>query len=711
MSELDPFLRELADMCGVATEYLDWKCRNVPVPAETITAILAALDIDASTPERAQQAAADIRLRPWRQALPTCVVMEQGTSRIIDVHVRSGRPARVQVRLEDGSSRDVVQVDNWEPDRWIDGVFTGEASFDIPGDLPLGYHRLSLFDGESTTESTLCVVPGFLGFPKSMGNRRVWGYGIQLYSVRSRQSWGVGDLGDLRDVAIWSATQQHADFVLVNPLHAAEPMPPLEPSPYYPSSRRYANPIYIRPEDVPEFAFLPEPERAHIMRLHEQLHTELRSETRIDRDCSWVAKLEALRVLFESGMSPVRLMSFTEYCRNEGELLDQFATWSALSTVHGTDWTVWPAALQRPSSPATLEFAERHSEQIRFFKWLQWIAEEQLRLAQSAAEANGMRIGIMNDQAVGVGLRSAEAWSLGNTFARGVNVGAPPDHFNQTGQNWGQIPWRPDRLEELAYTPLRTILAGVLRHAGGIRIDHVMGLFRLWWIPEGKSALEGTYVRYNYRAMVGIVALEAYRAGALVVGEDLGLVEPGVRDYLRGRGILGTSIAWFEKDHQLQPLAPELWREYCLASVTTHDLPPTAGYLAGNHIRLQHSLGLLTESLETELAQADHDLQQWLTALRERGFLAPGVDDAEQIVLAMHRYLTATPAKVLCATLTDAVGDGLTQNQPGTIDEYPNWRVPLSHPDGTPMYLEEVFTDARAQRLADVMNQTPVRQG
>ncbi len=697
-------LAELADAYGIATEFWDWKGRLTEVGDDTVVAILAAMDVEAGTPEQAAVAVETHRLRPWRTMLPRCVVMEQGHSRRVLVHVPHGAGVELRVRFEDGGSRDLPQVDHLVDPREIDGVLIGEAAFELPHDLPLGYHRLSARTGEARVESTLIVTPHFLGFPASMGDKRAWGYAAQLYSVRSADSWGLGDLQDLADLATWSATQQFASYVLVNPLHAAEPMPPLEPSPYLPTSRRYVNPVYIRPEAIPEYAFLDEKARDRIGQLKSRLRKTLGPDQRIRRNESWEAKIAALRVVYDAGLKPSRLMSLNDFVRREGRGLIQFATWCALVTENGMDWRSWEPELQRPSSPEVTEFARKHVTDIVFYSWLQWIADNQLRAAQSAAKDAGMRIGIMNDLAVGVSSQSAEAWVLGEVFARGVAVGAPPDHFNQTGQDWGQIPWRPDRLDDLSYAPFRTMVAGILRHSGGIRVDHIMGLFRLWWIPAGASASQGTYVRYNHEAMVGILALEAHRAGALVVGEDLGVVEPWVRDYLRDRGILGTSIAWFERDGNNQPLAPESWREYCLASVTTHDLPPTAGYLAAEHVKLQHRLGLLTEDLDAELAHADAEKHQWLQALRDRGMLTEDDPTTEDIVLAMHRYLVATPARVLCAALTDAVGDRLTQNQPGTIDEYPNWRVPLSHPDGRPMTLEELYSDERALRLSGVMN-------
>ena len=704
MALSNPFLAELAAAFGIATEFWDWKGRHTEVTDETVIAILAAMDVDASDPEHARTSLEALRQRPWTRLLPPCVVMEQGTPRTVQVHLPEGNWVRVAVRLEEGGFRDVPQVRDDEPPRWINGVLTGQASFELPADLPLGYHRLQATTEAGQSESTLVVSPAFLGFPPSMGEKRAWGYAAQLYSVTSADSWGVGDLADLADLATWSATQQFAGFVLVNPLHAAQPEPPLEASPYLPTSRRYVNPLYIRPELIPEFAELDEKSRARIAHLKSRLRKDLAGESLICRNEVWEAKIEALRVIYEHGLRPVRRMAFNDFWRREGRSLTQFATWSALVTRFGGDWREWPAELRRPSSPTVALFAQQHVDQIIFYAWLQWVADNQLRAAQSAATDAGMRIGIMNDLAVGVSPWSAEAWTFGNLFADGIGVGAPPDPFNQAGQDWGQAPWRPDRLDDLSYAPFRNMVAGILRHSGGIRVDHIMGMFRLWWIPKGLGPGQGAYVRYNHEAMVGILALEAHRAGALVVGEDLGVVEPWVRTYLRDRGILGTSIAWFERDGDGHPLAPEQRREYCLASVTTHDLPPTAGYLAGDHIRLQHELGLLTESLETELAAAEHDRATYLQTLRERGFLTADPATTEDIVQALHRYLVATPSRVLCASLTDAVGDRRTQNQPGTSTEYPNWRIPLSGPDGRPMSLEQLYTDERAFRLAGIMN-------
>ena len=339
---------------------------------------------------------------------------------------------------------------------------------------------------------------------------------------------------------------------------------------------------------------------------------------------------------------------------------------------------------------------------------MQWQLDDQLTQAQSTALHSGMAHGVMHDIAVGVDPNGADAWALQDVLALGVAVGAPPDEFNQLGQDWSQPPWRPDRLVELGFAPFRAQVNAVLRHAGGVRIDHIIGLFRLWWIPQGAKPVDGTYVRYDHEAMIGIVALEAYRAGAVVVGEDLGTVEPWVRDYLRERGLLGTSILWFEQDQWRngEPLQAQWWREYCLSSVTTHDLPPTAGYLAGEHVRLRQELGLLTRPADEELAADQAEQAGWLAELRRVGLLPPEADgDAavDDVVRALYAYLGRTPSRLLALALPDAVGDVRTQNQPGTTDEYPNWRVPLADPEGRRMQLEDVFVDPRAEALAEVM--------
>jgi 4-alpha-glucanotransferase len=487
--------------------------------------------------------------------------------------------------------------------------------------------------------------------------------------------------------------------VLVNPLHAAEPVAPLEPSPYLPSSRRFFSPLYLRIDAVPEYSELPARARSRMTVLARRVHERLDGADRIDRDTAWTAKREALRLLHAVPRSAGREIDYRAYRDREGGALRHFALWNALAERFGADFRTWPEEYRDVESDAVAAFAAEHETDVDFAMWLQWLLDEQLQRAQGRAVGAGMALGTVHDLAVGVHPGGADAWRLAATYAASIEVGAPPDPFTQHGQNWHQPPWRPDRLAELAYAPFRDLLAAVLKHAGGVRIDHIIGLFRLWWVPQGRPASEGAYVYSDHEAMVGILALEAQRAGAVVVGEDLGVVDPAAREYLERRGILGTSILWFERDGEGRPVPGEQWRLDCLASVTTHDLPPTAGYLDGEHVRLRHRLGLLSGSLEEELEADAREREVWLDEVRRRGLLEPDAD-VPATVLALHRYLRFTPSRLLSVSLTDAVGDRRAQNQPGTLDEYPNWRIPLSGPDGRPMLLEDVFESSGPRLLA-----------
>jgi 4-alpha-glucanotransferase len=696
-------LAELARRYGVATEFQDWTGRRIDVPETTLVAVLAALGVRAATEDERVAALADHDRDHWTRALPPTIVARADSEASFWVHVTHGEPVGLWIRLEDGSVRaGLRQLENHTPPYDLGDRLVGEATFELPADLPLGYHRLYLQAGSSESNAPLIVVPAKLELPQRLGAKRVWGLAAQLYSVQSERSWGVGDLTDLTDLAVWSSANHGAGYILVNPMHAAAPVAPMEPSPYLPTSRRYVNPLYLRPEAIPEFAEVGR--RSRIRRRRLELQADSRRSDLIARDAAWEAKRDVLEAVYRVERSAGRQLAYEAYRVREGRSLDDFAIWCALAERHGPDWHRWPKKYSRPSSAAVAGFAAKHADTVDFHRWLQWQLDDQLATAQSTALRAGMELGIMHDLAVGVDPNGADAWAMQDVLALGVTAGAPPDEFNQLGQDWSQPPWRPDQLLSKGYEPFRAMVNAVLRHASGIRVDHIIGLFRLWWIPKGAAPTDGTYVRYDHEAMIGILALEAHRAEAVVVGEDLGTVEPWVRDYLARRGLLGTSILWFELDRDGDggPLPAQRWREYCLSSVTTHDLPPTAGYLAGEHVRLRAELGLLTRPVEEELADDRAEQSAWVDELRRAGLLGekPGVDDT---VLALYRYLGRTPSRLLGLSLADAVGEMRTQNQPGTTNEYPNWRVPLGGPDGHRLLLEEVFADPRAAALCEAL--------
>ncbi len=703
MVETPHSLGELARRYGVATEYEDWTGRQVDVPETTLVSVLAALGVPAATEDDRAAALATHDRDYWSRALPPTIVARADSASSFWVHVTHGDPVGLWIRLEDGSVRaGMRQLENHTPPYDLGDKLIGEASFELPDDLPLGYHRLYIQAGSTESSTTLIVVPAKLEMPPRLGAKRTWGLATQLYSVQSERSWGIGDLTDLTDLAVWSGACYGAGYILVNPLHAAAPVAPMEPSPYLPTSRRYVNALYLRPEAIPEFAEVRQ--RGRIRRTRLALQENSRRTELIDRDAAWAAKREVLESVYRVKRSAGRQLAYEAYREREGRSLDDFAVWCALAERHGPDWHRWPKKFSGPARSGVAEFAAKHAETVDFHRWLQWQLDDQLATAQSTAVRAGMELGIMHDLAVGVDPNGADAWAMQDVLALGVTAGAPPDEFNQLGQDWSQPPWRPDQLVDQGYRPFRAMVNAILRHGSGVRVDHIIGMFRLWWIPKGALPTDGTYVRYDHEAMIGILALEAHRAEAVVVGEDLGTVEPWVRDYLARRGLLGTSILWFELDRDGDggPLQAQRWREFCLSSVTTHDLPPTAGYLAGEHVRLRDELGLLTRPVDEELAEDRAEQAAWVTELRRVGLLGekPGVDET---VLALYRYLGRTPSRLLGLSLADAVGEMRTQNQPGTSDEYPNWRIPLGGPDGRRLLLEEVFSDPRAAALCEAL--------
>jgi 4-alpha-glucanotransferase len=520
---------------------------------------------------------------------------------------------------------------------------------------------------------------------------RSWGFTVQLYSLRSRGSWGHGDLRDLADLAAWSGREHGAGFVLCNPLHAAEPAPPVSASPYMPMSRRFTSPLYLRIEDIPEYAGLPPADRQRIAAVAAPLRASNAAPGLIDRDAVWTAKRAALEILWARPREPRREAGYTQFVARGGRALDDWATWCALAEVHGADWRAWPRRLRDPRSAQVAAERQRLAGRAEFHAWLQWLADEQLAAAQRAARDAGMAIGIVHDLAVGAHPGGADAWADQGVIVPGVSVGAPPDEFNQRGQDWALPPWHPQRLAAEGYRPLAGLIGGILRRAGGIRIDHVMGLARLWWVPAGMTPDRGTYVRYDHEAMTGVLAAQAARAGAIAVGEDLGTVDPWIRDCLAARGVLGTSMLWFERGSDGRPLPPAAWRRGCLATVGTHDVPPVASFVTGEHVALRAGLGLLTKTEFSERADAATSLDDWRRALAAEGLIAAGSSPSpSEFTVALYRFLARTPAALIGVSLADAVGEHRPQNLPGTSVEYPNWRIPLAGPGGQPVLAEEL---------------------
>ncbi len=519
---------------------------------------------------------------------------------------------------------------------------------------------------------------------------RTTGLTVQLYSVRSRKSWGHGDLRDLADLAAWSAREVGAGFILINPLHAAEPVSPLSNSPYLPMTRRYISPLYLRIEDIPEYQRLTRAQRQEVAELAGPLRAMSQTPELIDRDRVWAAKRHALELIFTAGMVRGRSAEFAEFARREGAALTNWAAWCALAEEHGADWRRWPGGLCDPVRAAAVTSAAPVAERVAFHSFVQWLADEQLAEAQRTAVAAGMPIGLITDLAVGVHPGGADAWAHQDLLATGMSVGAPPDSFNQRGQDWSQPPPRPYRLAETQGRPFAELLDASFRHAGGVRVDHVMGLMRLWWIPAGMTPDRGAYVRYDHRLMVGTLAARATAVGAVAIGEDLGTVDPWIRKYLTSQHVVGTEMAWFARRRDGTPLPPDRWRRWCMATVGTHDVPPVAGFVAGDQVTVRARLGLLPDP-EEERNALELTLGHWRDVLSGAGLLIPErKPTAHEMTIAMYGYLALTPAVLVGVSLADAVGDRRTQNIPGTTDEYPNWRLPLCNSEGEAVLIEDL---------------------
>ncbi|SEQ95074.1 4-alpha-glucanotransferase [Actinokineospora terrae] len=574
-------------------------------------------------PEVVRAILAELGDPPTRAAVPS--VLRQGA------RVEVGRG---EVELEYGG---VVPVDGVLPD------------------LPLGWHRLRVGNRETSLAVTPARLPDL---------ERTWGWMVQLYALHGPDSWGIGDYRDLR-AFVARAAKDAAGAVLVSPVAAGALTTPVRKSPYSPSSRRSLNPLHLSVLDTPEFAAADEATRDRVLALRPDLGP------RIDHDGVWAAKTAAFAQLGPR---------LPDLATLDADLLD-FATFSALAERHGPDWRTWPAELRHPSNLAVVAARTELADRVAFHAWLQQRSAAQLDAVRSAA--TGMRVGVIHDLPVGVDPGGADGWSLQDVLASRVTVGAPPDAFSPLGQDWVLPPLRPDKLAEQGYLPFRDMIRAVLSHGDGIRVDHVAGLWRLWWIPPGEGPDRGTYVHYDGEAMLGVLALEAHRANAVVIGEDLGTVPEYVTEQLQERGVLSCAVAWFQRDRDNRQLPADRYPRQAAASISTHDLPTASGFLAGEHVRVRTELGLLKDP-EAEEVTAAAERADILRVLTEEGVIGPD-PTVEEIVLALHRFIARTPCALVFAAPQDLVGELRQPNLPGTVDQYPNWRLPL------PLTVDEIM--------------------
>ena len=561
-------------------------------------------------------------LEAIRRALGGVQGAERGAIVISDGDTWKGRG---EVRLEGGSS---IRVD-------------GRPS----SPLPFGYHQFHPDGGEPVqliSAPAECFLPGDL---------HTWGWAIQLYAARSRRSWGIGDLADLRRLGRW-ARKHGAGLSLINPLAAPTPVRPQQPSPYYPSSRRFRSPLYLRVEEI---------DGADTLDNLSSLAAQGRALNRdrvIDRDAVFALKMHALERIWNI----VRRRSapdFDAFVREQGRPLEQFAIFNALAERFQSGWRGWPEEFRHPESPAVRDLARTRpfAHRIRFHEWLQFQIDRQLARASRV-------LPVMQDLPIGFDPDGADAWAFQDVLAGGMSVGAPPDEFNTKGQEWGLPPFVPGKLRAHGYEPFIQTIRACLRHSGGLRIDHVMGLFRLFWIPVGAEPASGAYVYSHARDLLAIVALESVRARAFIVGEDLGTVEDSVRQTLAAKRVLSYRLLWFEKK------SPSRFPEQALAAVTTHDLPTIAGLWNGSDLTAQKELGMSPNEQGT----------REIVARIRRLTSATARTPTPTVIARVHEALAQAPSRLLTATLDDAMSVEERPNMPATRDEWPNWSLALPEP-------------------------------
>lgn len=721
-------LRRLAERAGILTEYHDIWGNGHATSDDTRRALLGAMGLLCSDEAACEATLEAWKERDWRRHLPPVLVVPSASPIRVPVCLparQAGMTWSWRVFLEDGARRE----GRFEPERLetmasarIDNEDWHSRDLDLSGIEQTGYHRLEIAPEDGAEDGcaamALIVCPPRCHRPEAIhGDKRVWGVTAQIYGVRSIRNWGMGDFTDLLHLVEWAA-QAGASLVGINPLHALFPHNPNHASPYSPSSRRFLNTLYLDVESIPEFNTCDEA-RTRVSEADFQAKLRvLRAADLVDYTGVAAAKSEILAMLHRHFLArhqdDERVRAFRAWRELDGAETTRFARYQALQEhFHARDpalwgWPVWPEAYRDPGSLEVATFADEHAERVDYFLYLQWLAETQLDRVSEHSTALGLGIGLYRDLAVGVDLGGAETWSQRETYALDARVGSPPDDFNLQGQDWGLPPWIPHRLREAGYAPFIAMLRANMRGAGALRLDHVMGLMRLYWVPPGMRGDQGAYVAYPFQDLLGILALESRRNHCLVVGEDLGTVPDAVRSAMAERDILSYRLFYFEREHDGAFRAPSCYPEAASVAVSTHDLPTLAGYWRGRDLELRAGLGQFPdkEELNRQTANRAMDRERLLAALRREGVLPEGftshpadmADMDPALILATYRYLARAPAKLALAQAEDMLGETEQANLPGTIDGHPNWRRKLSQ------NLESWQTDPRVAALAEAMS-------
>jgi 4-alpha-glucanotransferase len=705
---MDDKLNRLADLVGIEARYWDIEGGLHETGPDTARALLGALGFRADSDAAVSESLARLEAEEWRETLPPVIIAREG--RDISVPLRlpaaGGDHLHWRIYLESG---EIAEGTGRLGDLAVEGTGSRDGTDHVLRRLglpaqPCGYHRIEI-QADIVHAADVIVAPSRCHLPPE---GRYWGISTQLYALRSERNWGIGDFTDLTTLMDWAGAKGAA-AVGVNPLHALFLDRPGDASPYSPNSRLFLNPLYLDVTAIPDFA---ESEKGRAGALSGMLGSAWPGDI-IDYPAVAGAKLAVLESLYRHFRSAhgekrdSRGHAFRQFVAQGGDTLRRFAAFQAASEQFGThDWTQWPQWAQQPDS--TRHLSEKNAERIAFFQYLQWQSDIQLTAAVASGRAKGMAIGLYKDLAISADRASADHWAHQDLFMRDVKVGAPPDPFNEQGQDWGLIAFNPHCLRAQRYRYFASLLRAVMHYAGALRVDHVMGWQRLFVIPGGARAAEGAYLRFPREDLIAIAALESRRNRCMVIGEDLGTVPAGFRERMAEAGILSCRILYFEREGGRYHRPGQLPQLAAVADAT-HDLPTLRGYWSGEDISAKLGLGILDPGREKDFRdEREEDKRQLLQALESEGLYesAQGADWSPALASAIQAFLARTPSLLFLAQLEDLTGELHQANLPGSVNGYPNWRRRLR------LSLAEIASDpATAESLAVIVRERPSASG
>ncbi len=723
MNELDlRLVKQLAELYNITDRYKIGENEYQKIAIENIKLLLTGLGCDLSSNSTIKAAISKAKQARWAHMLPLVSVVHQGRDFEVTIRCKANQVPKtltLNITLEQGDYETMTLPVAGQPELERGKLDDGEhvaISVRLPNHIPLGYHTLALANGKET--GALIVVPETCYEPEAMkAGKKIWGSGIQLYSVRSQSNWGMGDFQDLSRL-IQGLGKEGADFIGLNPLHSLYPDNPLHASPYSPSSRTYGNVLYINPEITPEFAECQAAQTLFHSEDFQRRLAESRANDYVDYALVASLKYSVLELIYDHfctvhlANDTERAKAFVAYCQQGGESLRRMALFDTLYEhfrkldAESWGWNCWPTAFQDPESKEVQAFAAEHDSRVHYYMFLQWLLLEQSASAQQIARDSGMMLGVYRDLAVGVDSGGADVWSDPSLYCLEASVGAPPDGLAPQGQNWGLPPFKPAELYLRGYEPFIRMVRSNMANTGALRIDHAMGLFRLWWCPAGKTAAEGAYVLYPLQDLLGIIKLESHRNQCLVFGEDLGVVPDEIKEALPPARMYSCLNGIHLQEGDCYP-ALDSYKVKAMANLTCHDTPPLKGWWEARDIQVLGDLGIFDEErVAAELDGREQTRCAVINTLDMVDELPWGVHQdnvpehmSREVMERFSYYLARSSVQVMNVQLEDCMLIDTSVNVPGTSFEYPNWRRRL-----TVNVDEFLADDANHKFFANIVN-------